>query len=435
MLAHTAVARPAQPIFQRRAGVATTTVGQTPAEPQGHQDIREPQDLVNPQTLLDRVGKETERAQTAWKDSFESTLGRAGGIATSVGALSVGVLGGAAIAAAAQWGVGPTLEFLGQAGAGGFLTEAIQYSGSITNMGLAFGGVAGAAGAIGAWNVGKTLGGGVGRAAGSLLGSPVGVVTGIKKGVESLANGEEPLTAGPEQKPDRRVSKPMNGAQKTLATVVGGVGVVGGAAGGFALGASLLATGGLMDLGTAAVAGGVIGGVAFAALGGMGGIRVGRGAGKLWDKAINRLRGESLGQRMERVENKEQALRGLRIETETRVQGAHQQHRQRTAELDELQQQNENREQQVQSGLETIDQTVESEAQATFHQSSEELHEWDQRLDDLQSRLDKRQAEIEAKQAAFDNFRLGSVAGPSSGPWGFGLITTPKSTNETLQRY
>jgi len=247
-------------------------------------------------TFVSGTLRETLNTVRSAGDAVGRVTGGAAGIGGAVAGAWLGSLGGAATMGVL--GLGAIL-----AGEGGFsiLGSAFSTAGTLARAGIV---VATACGAVGGYYLGEKAGYVGGYVPSALLSLPVGVVSGAVKSLAGtpIAYLEKEKSAPVE--PERVKSK----LEKTVGSVIGGVGVLSGAAGGFALG-------GLVASGASLTSGLIARDVAFkailssgawgAAIGaGVGAVLLGVGGYKLVDGAgdLAHAAGRKLARGKERVE-------------------------------------------------------------------------------------------------------------------------------------
>lgn len=418
MNVQTASARTLATVSPRRSEGASAPPAETPPEA--------PKDNVS---FGGKIGQSAVRTGIAWGNAFGIASGGATGLATMTGALYAGVLGGAVTGAALGMGFGPVLSSVTSNGALSFIGTTFSTAGAFAKAGIAIGGIAGAAGA---WQVGNGIGSAVGKTAGFILGAPVGAVQGLWSSAEGVATGQgtKPVENKENQKPKETVFTDLNkmsGPMKVYASVVGGVGMLSGAVGGFTIGASVASAGNLLSglmasnvslssIGGAAMVGGVVGGALFGVIGGFGGFNVAKLTKKGWDMTGAKLvglahGGESLNQKSDRLEQKEQGLRVRQDGIEKTAGENRVFHQTRTKELDERESGIATKEKDVQGRLDTINTAIEDSGQAQYKdraskpdaQTSESLVDWQIRLNGKETKLNGFETQIKNKEAGLDN--------------------------------
>lgn len=270
------------------------------------------------------------RKGVAWGQVAEKPLGGAAAIGTAaLGGLAL-AFGGAVVGGIVGGGFAPAVSALASKGAWDFVTSSFANVGSAIQIGSTIGAVTGLAGGV---MLGKTLGDSVAHTAAFVPGFVTGSVQGF------INPGSVPAP-DPKDKGEVKHRQELRGAFKTEAKVLGGVGVLSGAIGGFVGGATLTAAGSLVadaasgnfsfnnfiqTVGTQALIGGAVGGVALAAVGGYGGEGIARATQWTYDKTIGKATANQPGIK-ERIEKKEAELN----ERQTKLDGQAQELNQKT---------------------------------------------------------------------------------------------------------
>lgn len=383
-----------------------------------------PQDGYKPS-----VGQTAIRTGIAWGNATGTVLGGATGLATVTGALYAGVLGGAIVGTLTGAGFGPVLSSVTSHGALDFVGRTFATAGVMAKAGMVIGGVSGAAGA---WQVGNGIGNAVGKAAGFVPGVAVGAVQGVWSKAESAAGGEGPPPIAKEDKPHMLKTNftdlnNMSGGMKLYASILGGVGMLSGAVGGFTLGASVASAGSLASgllahnvslstIGAAGVAGGVIGGALFAAVGGLGGFTAAKVSKNIWDhtggKLLNAAHGdnESQNAKGKRLDEKKVALDAREQTLKADAENKRTFYREETKKLDDREAGIAASEQDVQGRLDDINGKIEAGGQALYHdkaskpdsQTGESLVAWNSRLEKGATDLKQFEGKLKAKEAGLD---------------------------------
>jgi len=258
----------------------TSNPGNEPPAPEGPKD-----------SFASAVGKESVRTAVSYANAFGTVAGGAVGVASMVPAMYAGVLGGAVVGAALGGGFGPVIASVGSSGALNFIGQTFTTVGVGAKAGMILGGLAGASGG---WTVGNTVGGLAGKIPGAVIGAPVGALKGGWNHLQgevgaTLPGGSKPTEP---QAPKQDDLNKFSGVGKFAASVVGGVGLLGGAVGGAAIGAGVMSAGSLAsgliakDLTLSAMTGaaqaGAIGGAivfgVICAVGGWNLVKAGEGA-------------------------------------------------------------------------------------------------------------------------------------------------------------
>lgn len=373
------------------------------------------------------VGTIALRTGISWGNATGTVVGGATGLATVTGALYAGVLGGAIVGSLTGAGFGPVLSSVTSHGAMDFIGRSFSTASFFAKTGMVMGGVAGAAGA---WQVGNGIGNAVGKAAGFIPGTVVGAAKGAWAKAEDAAHGggSTPPPAPKEEKPSLLKTSftdlnNMSGGMKLYASVLGGVGMLSGAVGGATLGASVASAGSLLHglaasnvtwstIGAAGVAGGVVGGALFAAIGGLGGFTAAKASKHLWDVTGGKLLGmahqgsESQNEKGKRLEAEKAALETREDTLKADAEGKRESYRVETKKLDERESQIHAAEVDVQGRLDGINGKIESAGQAQYKeragqpdaQTGESLVAWNGRLETFDGQLkatDKAQRERE----------------------------------------
>lgn len=268
--------------------------------PQPKITVRAPQTEEKKDTFVSGTLRETLNTVRSAGDAVGRVTGGAAGIGGAVAGAWLGSLGGAATMGVLGLGAGIPGAIL--AGEGGFsiLGSAFSTAGTAARAGIV---LATACGAVGGYFLGEKAGYAAGYVPTAVLSVPVGLVSGAGK---SLAG--TPIAHIPFERPASEPERAKGKLEKTVGSIVSGVGVLSGAAGGFALG-GLVASGASLASGLVArdVAfkaimssgawGGAIGAGVGAVLLGVGGYKLVDGAGDLAHAA-----GRKLARGKERVE-------------------------------------------------------------------------------------------------------------------------------------
>ena len=393
--------------------------------PKQPNDPPPPQDGYKPS-----LGQSAIRNGIAWGNATGTVVGGATGLATVTGALYAGVLGGAIVGSLTGAGFGPVLGAVTSHGALDFVGRTFATAGFFAKTGMVIGGLSGAAGA---WQVGNGIGNAVGKAAGFVPGAVVGGAQGLWAKAENAAGGGDAPPPAPKQdKPSLLKTNftdlnNMGGGMKLYASILGGVGMLSGAVGGFTLGASVASAGSLASgllasnvslstIGAAGVAGGIVGGALFAAVGGLGGFTAAKASKKAWDYTGGKLLGmaqgdkESQNAKGKRLDEKKVALDiredGLKADAESKRAF----YREETRKLDERESAIEQSEHDVNGRLDQINGKIEAGGQAQYAekaakpdaQTGESLVSWDSRLKKFDGTLKEFAGQLKTKEAGLD---------------------------------
>ncbi len=405
------------PITTLNKNEAPKPGGETPPPPG-------PQDGFKPS-----VGQTAIRTGIAWGNATGTVVGGAAGLATVTGALYAGVLGGAIVGTLTGAGFGPVLSAVTSHGALDFVGRTFATAGVMAKAGMVIGGISGAAGA---WQVGNGIGNAVGKAAGFVPGAAVGAVQGVWAKAESAAGGDAPPRIEKENKPNILTTNftdlnKMNGGMKLYSSVLGGVGMLSGAVGGFTLGASVASAGSLFNgllasnvslstIGAAGVAGGIIGGALFAAVGGLGGFTAAKASKKLWDHTGGKLLGmtqgdnESQNAKGKRLEEKKVSLDAREDGLKADALSKREFYRGETKKLDERETSIAASEADVKGRLDEINGKIEAGGQALYQdkaskpdaQTGESLVNWNTRLETKDKELKQFEGQLKTKEAGLD---------------------------------
>lgn len=397
----------------------------TKNEPPAPNDPPPPQDGYKPS-----LGSTAIKNGIAWGNATGTVLGGATGLATVTGALYAGVLGGAIVGSLTGAGFGPVLSSVTSHGALDFVGRTFATAGFFAKAGMVIGGVSGAAGA---WQVGNGIGNAVGKAAGFVPGAVVGGVQGLwAKAEDAAGGGDGPPPAAKEEKPGFLKTNftdlnNMKGGMKLYASILGGVGMLSGAVGGFTLGASVASAGSLVSgllasnvslssIGAAGMAGGIVGGALFAAVGGLGGFTAAKASKKLWDHTGGKLLGMTQGDKEsqtakgKRLNEKKEALDAredtLKADAETKRAF----YRDETKKLDDKEDGVVKSEAEVKGQLDEINGKIEAGGQALYAekaakpdaQTGESLVNWDGRLKKFDGDLKTFAGQLKTKEAGLD---------------------------------
>lgn len=397
----------------------------TKNQPPAPNDPPPPQDGFKPS-----LGQTAIKTGIAWGNATGTVLGGATGLATVTGALYAGVLGGAIVGSLTGAGFGPVLSSVTSHGALDFVGRTFATAGFFAKAGMVIGGVSGAAGA---WQVGNGIGNAVGKAAGFVPGAVVGGVQGLWAKAENAAGGGEgPPPAAKEEKPGFLKTNftdlnNMKGGMKLYASILGGVGMLSGAVGGFTLGASVASAGSLVSgllasnvslssIGAAGMAGGIIGGALFAAVGGLGGFTAAKASKKLWDHTGGKLLGmaqgdkESQTAKAKRLNEKKEALDAREGTLKADAESKRAYYREETKKLDEREDGIAKNEASVKGRLDEINGKIEAGGQALYAdkaskpdaQTGESLVAWDGRLKKFDGTLKEFAQQLKTKEAGLD---------------------------------
>ncbi|MBT9582188.1 hypothetical protein IV102_02495 [bacterium] len=393
-------------------------------------DAPKPNDPPPPQDgYKPSLGSSAIRNGIAWGNATGTVVGGATGLATVTGALYAGVLGGAIVGSLTGAGFGPVLGAVTSHGALDFVGRTFATAGFFAKTGMVIGGLSGAAGA---WQVGNGIGNAVGKAAGFVPGAIVGGAQGLWAKAENAAGGGEAPPPAKEDKPSLLKTNftdlnNMSGGMKLYASILGGVGMLSGAVGGFTLGASVASAGSLASgllasnvslsaIGAAGVAGGIVGGALFAAVGGLGGFTAAKASKKVWDHTGGKLLGmtqgdkESQNAKGKRLDEKKVALDtredGLKADAETKRAF----YRDETKKLDERETGIEKSEADVKGRLDEINGKIEAGGQAQYAdkaakpdaQTGESLVNWDSRLKKFDGELKDFAGQLKSKEGGLD---------------------------------
>jgi len=384
-----------------------------------------PQDGFKPS-----VGQTAIRTGIAWGNATGTVLGGATGLATVTGALYAGVLGGAIVGTLTGAGFGPVLSAVTSHGALDFVGRTFATAGVMAKAGMVIGGLSGAAGA---WQVGNGIGNAVGKAAGFVPGAVVGGVQGVWAKAESAAGGEGPPPVAKEDKPNLLKTNftdlnNMSGGMKLYSSILGGVGMLSGAVGGFTLGASVASAGSLAHgllasnvslstIGAAGVTGGIIAGALFAAVGGLGGFTAAKASKKLWDHTGGKLVGmthgdnESQNGKGKRLDEKKATLDGREITLKADAETKRTFYRDETKKLDERETGIAASEVDVKGRLDEINGKIEAGGQAQYKekaaqpdpQTKESLVAWNTRLESKDKELKTFEGQLKTKEAGLND--------------------------------
>jgi hypothetical protein len=383
-----------------------------------------PQDGFKPS-----VGQSAIRNGIRWGNATGTVVGGATGLATVTGALYAGVLGGAIVGSLTGAGFGPVLASVTSHGALDFVGRTFATAGFMAKAGMVIGGVSGAAGA---WQVGNGIGNAVGKAAGFVPGALVGGVQGVWAKAESAVTGDEQETIAKPEKEGMLKSNltdlnNMKGGMKLYASVLGGVGMLSGAVGGFTLGAGIASSGSLVSgllaqnvslssVGAAGLAGGIVGGALFAAVGGLGGFTAAKASKKAWDATGGKLLGmtqkdnESQSAKGKRLDEKKVALDQREDTLKADATSKREFYRGETKRLDEREDGIAKSEADVNGRLKTINDKIEAGGQALYSdkaskpdaQTGESLVNWNSRLTEFDGTLKKFAGELANKEKGLD---------------------------------
>lgn len=402
----------------------TLTRGEAPKPEGGDPTPPPPQDGFKPS-----VGQQAVRKGIAWGNATGTVVGGAAGLATVTGALYAGVLGGAIVGSLTGAGFGPVLASVTSHGALDFVGRTFATAGFMAKAGMVIGGVSGAAGA---WQIGNGIGNAAGKAAGFVPGAVVGGLEGVwKKAENAVTGGEQETIAKPEKENALKQSltelNNMKGGMKLYASVLGGVGMLSGAVGGFTLGASVASAGSLVNgllahnvtlssIGAAGVAGGIVGGALFAVVGGFGGFSAAKLSKKGWDATGGKLLGiahkndESQSAKGKRLDEKKAALDARENELKADATQKREWYRGETKKLDERESGIAAAEADVNGRLNDINGKIETGGQALYKekaakpdaQTGESLVNWNQRLTEFDGTLKNFASQLKQKEAGLD---------------------------------
>lgn len=410
------------------------TVSQQPPQVQGRTltsskpeeaVVSTPQDGYKPS-----IGSSALRTGIAWGNATGTVVGGATGLATVTGALYAGVLGGAIVGSLTGAGFGPVLASVTSNGALDFVGRTFATAGTMAKAGMVIGGVSGAAGA---WQVGNGIGNAAGKAAGFVPGMVVGGIQGVWNKAESAVGGEG---AAPIARPEKKEGllqtsftdlNNMSGGMKLYSSVLGGVGMLSGAVGGFTLGASVASAGSLVNgllasnvslstIGAAGVAGGVVGGALFAAIGGLGGFTTAKASKKLWDVSGGKLLGmakkdgETQAEKGKRLEEKKAVLEEREVSLKADAENKRVYYREETSKLDVREEGIAKSEADVKGRLDDINGKIEVGGQSLYTekaskpdaQTGESLVNWDSRLREFDGTLKQFASQLKSKEAGLD---------------------------------
>ncbi len=396
-----------------------------PKTSQAEETPAAPQDGYKP-----GIGKTAIRTGIAWGNATGTVVGGATGLATVTGALYAGVLGGAIVGSLTGAGFGPVLASVTSHGALDFVGRTFATAGTFAKAGMVMGGVAGAAGA---WQVGNGIGNAAGKAAGFVPGVVVGGIQGVWNKAESAVGGEGAAPIAKEEKKEGFLQtnftdlNNMSGGMKLYSSVLGGVGMLSGGVGGFTLGASVASAGSLASgllasnvslstIGAAGVAGGIVGGVLFAAIGGLGGFTTAKASKKLWDKTGAKLigmakkDGETQSAKGKRLDEKKVQLEEREVSLKADAESKRVYYRDETARLDSREEGIAKSEADVKGRLDDINGKIEAGGQALYGekaskpdaQTGESLVNWDSRLKEFDGTLKQFATQLKSKEAGLD---------------------------------
>lgn len=322
------------------------------------------------------------RKGAAWGGAMEKTLGTATGLGIAIGSGLALSLGGAMVGGLVGGSFGSAVGALQSSGPLSFFANSFSNMGTAISAGATIGSLAGIAGG---YVVGSKVGGSVASA--------IGFAPGFVAGAIAPGSAPPPEAGGQEddkKKPER--AQELRGLFKGSAKVGGGVGLLAGGAGGFVTGATLTAAGALVgdvargdfnfgnfmsQLGSTALIGGAVGGIAGAAIGGAGGeVLFGKAPQFIWDKTAGRFTANQPGIE-ERIQKREGELQERQETLEVRSDNIaretkqyREQHAATSAGLDQREDQMQADEKQVAGELNTVETRIEDNAQASFKERS-----------------------------------------------------------------
>lgn len=176
------------------------------------------------------------RKGVSWGQVAEKPLGGAAAIGlAALGGIAL-TFGGAVVGGMVGGGFGPTVSALANQGAWNFVKGSFSNVGSAIQIGSTIGAATGLAGGI---MLGKNLGSGIAHTAAFVPGFVVGSVQGF------INPGSVPAP-DPKDKEEPKHRSELRGAFQAEAKVLGGVGLLSGAVGGFVGGATITAAGALI---------------------------------------------------------------------------------------------------------------------------------------------------------------------------------------------
>lgn len=259
----------------------------------------------NPQeTFMGTVGRNVVETAVDFGDVTGKGIGGMTGLASITVGLYAGVAGGALFLGLLGGGLGPVVAATSTHGLLQFAATSFKTAGFFARTGMVLGG---AACGVGGFRVGNAIGHAVGEVPGMLLGAVVGAGKGVSEAIHNKANGAPAPPAPPAPAPSAPSAPPKQREKEgalgnALDTAVSGIGLGSGLVGGAMIGAGVASAHSLVAgllahsvtmsaLSSAGIAGAVIGGVTFGAMGLVGGATLSRAArhGVQWvyDKAVH----------------------------------------------------------------------------------------------------------------------------------------------------
>lgn len=306
-----AISTPVGGEIKTKSAVSAETVTAPAAEPKASA----PAESFTPQeageSRMSAAWRGGVRKGVAWGNAVEKPLGGAAAIGLAVaGGLGL-AFGGAVVGGIIGGGFGPAVAALSRDGAWNFIKGSFSNVGTAIQLGSTAGAVMGLAGGL---VMGKNLGDTVAHTTAFVPGFVAGAVQGFAK----------PGSVAPPEHKEKKTEhrSELRGVFKSEAKVLGGLGVLSGAVGGFVGGATLTAGVSLVadvaagnftfgnflsTVGTQALIGGAVGGVVLGAVGGYGGEGIARASQWTYDKTIGKATAGQPGIK-ERIAKKEAEL-------------------------------------------------------------------------------------------------------------------------------
>lgn len=417
--------------------IQSTAAKATEEKPQA-ENAAAPQETFTPEAEGEGRGSAAWRGAirkgVAWGDTLEKPLGGMAALGLAIGgglALSVG---GAMVGGMVGGSFGSAVGALQADGPISFITNTFGNMGSAISVGSTIGSVAGI---VGGGALGLKVGSSIGRAVAFVPGAVVGAAQG-------MANpGSIPPAENKEPK-EPKTKQELRGLFKAGAKVGGGVGLLSGAAGGFAAGATIAAAGSLItdvaqgdftfgnfvgQLGTTALIGGGIGAAGGALIGASGGeAAFGKVPQFIWDKTGGKFTANQPGVQ-ERIEKREVELnqRQEKLQTEAdnlarETKDYREQHASTSDSLNKREDQMAADETRVSGELNTVETRIEENAQADYDKRAatpdsaldangnhgvigerKSLDEWDGKLKGWQGDLNNFRSELIGWEKKLDN--------------------------------
>jgi hypothetical protein len=248
-------------------------------------------DTIQPESgFMKNVGTYGMHNGVRWGNGVGAVSSYLGGAALGSAGLYAGVVGGSAAGVAVGLGVAPAIAAVGSSGALDFVRTTFSTTGTLIQAGMVLGG---AAVALGAWEVGSSLGKAAGTPVGFVIGGPIGLTEGAWKQMQG--HPMPVVTHGAPSKAPEVNAFDLNEFKGISAVPVGVLGAVGAASGGLGgavLGGAVVSGATLLEMALAqnvtlsalsgpAMMGAMVGGGVGLLLGARGGFRMG--------KAVNRF--------------------------------------------------------------------------------------------------------------------------------------------------